>query len=202
MLDFPKTTEVGKFLSKETLMSKLNLSAALKQSLKDDVRRFTITHELSEKSLNIPIGKNVSAVFVIEVILKRKDIDYKIIEAVAKQNPHKLVFVLRHENYGQLALFYGKIYKTEWMSEERLSAQIAGLNFDEVWDGFVAQIALDGEWNSAVQIADQLAKQEQREKLLREIERLERKARSEQQPKRKFELVGRIGELRMKLEGL
>lgn len=203
MLNFPKSAAVGQPLYKEKLIDKLTLSAALKESLKDDVRRFTITHELSEKSINIPKGERVSAVFVIEVALKRRDVDNRLIEATAKQLERNILFVLRHENDGQLALFYGKLYKTEWMNVDRLTADISGLNFDEVWDGFIAQIALNVKPEvDAAPVAEQLARQEEIAKLKREIERLESKARSERQPKKKYEIVGRVNELKKKLEGL
>lgn len=59
MLSFPKNTEINKFLPKEKFIAKLDLNTKLKESLKDDVKRFTITNELSPKSMNIPKGDNV-----------------------------------------------------------------------------------------------------------------------------------------------
>jgi len=204
MLNLPKSTEVGKFLPKEKLIDKLNLTPALKESLKDDVRRFTITHELSEKSLNIPKGDRVSAVFIIEVALKQKNIDYKLIEAVARQNAHKILFVLRHEDEAQIAVFYGKLYKNDWTGTRDLNVDISGFSFDEVWDSLVAQVALTVPVRvniPALPVADMLARQEEIAKLKREIERLENKARKERQPKRKFEIVGKIHEMKRTLEG-
>lgn len=205
MLNFPKQAEVNKFLPKEKLLGSLSLRPALKESLKNDVRRFTITHELSPKSLNIPKGEQVAAVFVLEVALKRQEIDYRLFETLARQNKQHLLFVLLHEGGGQLAVFYGKLYKTGWMKDEDLNLAISGLNFDEVWDGFVAQVALEAPQSAAptaLPVAQQLARQEEAAKLQREIERLELRARSEKQPKKKFELVGQIDEMKKRLEGL
>lgn len=215
MLSFLKSTEVNRFLPKEKLIDKLDLSSALKESLKDDVRKFTITNELSPKSMNIVKGENVPAVFVMEVQLKRKDIDYRLIEAVAKQNKNKILFVLRYEDkvasvdLGQFAVFYGKLYRSEWIEYASLSIDVNGANFDVAWDGIVGQVALVRmetdklrDTSKDLPIDEQLARQEELARLEKEIERLERLARNELQPKRKFELVGKIGELKRKLEGL
>ncbi len=206
MLNFLKSTEINMFLSKEKLIAKLDLSTTLKESLKNDVKRFTITNELSPKSMNIKTGENVSAVFVMEVQLKQKEVDYKLIEAIAKQNAHKLLFVLHYEDEMQLAVFYGKLYRGQWVKQSDLNIEINGDTFDAVWDNIVGQIALTKTdtvtMHSDVLLEEQLAKQEEIAKLKREIERLEKQARIERQPKRKFEIVGKVGELRGELEGL
>lgn len=202
MLNLLKTTEVNKFLPKEKLIEKLDLTPALKVSLKDNVKRVTIANELSPKSMNIPKGETVSAVFVMEVLLKHKNIDYKLVEAVARQNAHKLLFVLRHEDEMQLAVFYGKLYRGQWVKEKDLKIEIKGETFDAVWDNMVAQIALvkTDTVAKAVPVAEQLAIQEERTKIEKEIVTLEKQARKETQPKRKFEIVGEIGGLKRKLE--
>lgn len=46
---------------------------------------------------------------------------------------------------------------------------------------------------------EQIAVNAEREKLLKEIERLEKKARAENQPKKKFEMVQRINDLKKRI---
>ena len=47
---------------------------------------------------------------------------------------------------------------------------------------------------------EQIVLSEEREKILRDIERLEKKARAEVQPKKKFEIVQKINLLKKELE--
>ena len=54
--------------------------------------------------------------------------------------------------------------------------------------------------NIGANIDKELEKREMRNKLIKEIVRLEKQAGSEQQPRRKFKLVGRIGGLIKMLE--
>lgn len=204
MLNLLKSTQVNKFVPKEKLIDKLNLSPVLKESIKDHVKRFTIANELSPKSMNIAKGEAVSGIFVMEVLLKQKSIDYKLIEAVARKNKHKLLFALSCKDEIQLAVFYGKLYCSDWVKQNDIQLEIKGDNFDAVWENIVAQIALVKTEVAIEQrdtsIATRLAKQEGRIKLKKEIDQLEKQARKETQPKRKFEIVGKVSELKKKLE--
>lgn len=76
-----------------------------------------------------------------------------------------------------------------------------GLNLDKVWDNIIVDIG-------GVNIADgntldeQLALDERRQKIQKEIDRLEEQARKETQPRKKFELVQQMKQLKNELEGL
>lgn len=68
-----------------------------------------------------------------------------------------------------------------------------------MWENVVVQvggITVEGD-NS---LDEQIVLNEEREKLLREIERLEKKARTEIQPRKKQELVQKIKKLKNELE--
>ncbi len=71
-------------------------------------------------------------------------------------------------------------------------------NLDEVWENVVVQVG-----GIAVEegktLDEQIVVNEQRAKLQKEIERLEKLARKETQPKKKFELVQKIKKLKEEL---
>lgn len=74
------------------------------------------------------------------------------------------------------------------------------MNLDKVWENIVVDIG-------GVSIADgntldeQIAADERRQKIEKEIAKLEKQARAEKQPKKKFELVQQIKKLKEELEG-
>lgn len=84
--------------------------------------------------------------------------------------------------------------------KEILNVSISGLDLDAVWDNAIMQIGgiTVAEGNT---LDEQIAVNAEREKLLKEIERLEKKARAENQPKKKFEMVQQIKKLREKING-
>ena len=72
------------------------------------------------------------------------------------------------------------------------------MNLDKVWENIVVDIG-------GVSIADgntldeQIAADERRQKIEKEIAKLEKQARAEKQPKKKFELVQQIKRLKEEL---
>ena len=75
-----------------------------------------------------------------------------------------------------------------------------GLNLDSVWNNLVVQIG-DIKMEADRSLDEQIAVDDQRAKIQKETERLERFARAEKQPKNKFELVQQIQKHKEELEG-
>lgn len=201
MLDFPKITEVNRKMPKEAFYRNMTLKSEIKDSFISDIKRIIILNKLSSVKMNIRKGNEVSEILVLQIELKSENLNYKILEAIAKQNAHKILFVLKYENLAQIVVFYNKLYHTEWTSPKSINLEIKGLDFDNVWYNFIAQIA-DVKLLEIETLDDNLNRQETINKLNREIERLEKKARAEKQPKKKFALVQDIKELKRQLEGL
>lgn len=104
--------------------------------------------------------------------------------------------VLEAEQRQRLAVFQTRLYMTDWSEANSLRLPLVGLNLDKVWENIVSQIA-GIEMEQGRSLDDQLVVAAQREKLQREIARLEKQARAERQPKKKFELVQKLNKLRI-----
>ena len=75
---------------------------------------------------------------------------------------------------------------------------MSGLSLDDDWNNIVASIGgLDAQ--SEETIEEQIINREQREKLLRQIETLERQCRTEKQTRKKYELHQQIMKLKEQL---
>lgn len=72
-------------------------------------------------------------------------------------------------------MFCEKLFTTEWMPETKASIELSGLNFDDVWENIIKKIEC-GEWNNDLTLEENI---EIKEKLQKEIERLEKLARKE-----------------------
>jgi hypothetical protein len=132
--------------------------------------------------------------------------DPRIMESIARQNSHKLVFLLRCKEQGLLALLYhNKLYCTPWRPLDKLTLEANGFTLDAVWDGFLEQIALaEKEYapRAGLSVEERIKRQEAVEKLQAEIKKTEELARAEIQPKKKFELFQQVQELKRELERL
>jgi len=202
MFNLPEVTELHKPLPKAQIYRKFQLTNAQQTKFDADISRIDIVNEISSRTIPaIQSGEKVKSFYILSVTLKTKDYEQKNIERIAKLIPQNMVFALQFEEELQLAVFCEKVFTTEWMSETKASIQLTGLNFDEVWENIIKRIE-GGEWNSDLSLKENIELKEQKEKLQKEIEKLEKLARKENQPKKKFELVSQKRKLEEELKKL
>jgi len=205
MIQFPSATVVNRIMPKEAFYKRLTLSAELKDKFVSDVKRITLSNSLTAATLNLEPSAEINEVIILTIELKKQEFDKRILENVARQNKHQLVFILRYEGYAQLAVYYGKLYKTEWEPLDDLQLAAKGFTLDDVWNGFLEQIALQDDIstpNPDDDIDAKLQKQDMALKLQKEIDKLERLARSEKQPKKRFELYQKMQDKKRELDEL
>lgn len=198
MLGLPKTTEMSKQLPKKAIYTKFQMNTAAKAKIDADISRITIVNEIAPNKVNIPAGEDVKSFFVLLVSLKRKEYDEKTIATLSKLIPQNILFVLEYENESRLAIYHIKVMQTEWKPTENQQIELHGLNLDTVWENIVKSLGF-GVWNEELSLDENLALHEQQEKLQKQITKLEKQARAEKQPKKKFEIVQQLKKLKVKL---
>ena len=198
MLGLPKSTELSKQLPKTAIYRKFNMSNAEKEKFDADISRLSIVAEISPQTLSITVGETVQSVYVLLVSLKKKDFSDNTIIKVTKLINQNMLLVLECEGESKLAIYHTKLIQSEWKPTDELQLSLNGLNLDEIWESIVVQVGgiyvEDGNT-----LEQQIVVNEQQEKLKKEIERLEKLARKETQPKKKFELVQKIKKLKEEL---
>lgn len=200
MLNLPNVTEVQKPLPKVQIYRKFQLTNAQASKFDSDISRIEIVNDVSTRTIpSILEGKKVKGFYVLSVILKTKNYEPKNIEKIAKLIPQNLVFALQFEEEIQLAVFYEKLFVSGWKNQQDAVLSLNGLDFDKVWENVIKSIE-GGEWKNGISLKENIALKEKKEKLQKEIDRLEKLARKEVQPKRKFEFFTRLQELRRELE--
>ena len=203
MIDFPKSTVVHRRLPKEAFYKHLSLAATLKARFVTDVDRIVVENTLAQKNLNLERESEVKEIMLLSIFLKKRDFDGKIVEAIARQNPHKLIFLLVYEDERQLAVYHSKLYRTDWMKEQDLSLKLSGNTLTEIWDDLVRQIAVSSEAvlrREDQTIDEQLKTQDEINRLNKLIKKTETAAWKEQQPKKRFELYTELQNYKEQLE--
>lgn len=205
MIEFPAATAVHRRLPKEAFYKHLPLTKILKEKFVSDVDRIVVENSFTKENLNLASDAEIKEIMLLSISLKNQELDGKVIEAIARQNPHKLVFLLSFENQQQLAVYHNKLYRTLWMDHDEIALKLQGYSLDEIWDSFIEQIALykeRAEQTDDLSIEDRLAIQDQILKLETQINKTENAMWKEQQPKKKFELHTRLREYQKKPEDL
>lgn len=201
MLGLPKATELSKQLPKNAIYAKFQMNTAEKAKIDADILRITIVNEVSTEKVHIAAGEQVKSFFVLLVALKKKDFDDKTIITISKLIPQNMLLVLECGDEAKLATYHTKLMQTEWKRKEALSVELKGLNLDSVWENIIMQIGgitID-QGNT---LDEQIAADEYRQKIEKEIAKLEKQARAEKQPKKKFELVQRVKALKKLIKEL
>lgn len=198
MFGLPQSTELNRQLPKKSIYSKFRLNTADRARFDADIRKLTIIGEVSPATVNIKAGENITAFYVILVSLRTQDYDPKNIVLLSKIINQSMLFVLEYEGQARLAVFRTRLLQAEWVPAQELGIKLTGLNLDAVWENIIIQVG-DVEIEQGNTLDQQLAIDEEREKLKRQIDKLERRARSEKQPRRKLEMVQEVKVLRQRL---
>lgn len=201
MLGLPKSTELNKPLPKTAIYTKFQMNAAEKTKIDADISRIVIVNEVSAAKLNLAPGESVQAFFVLQVTLKHREFSEKTLITLSKLIPQNMVLLLECDGQAKMAVYHTKLLQTPWRDPADLTLAIKGLTMDAVWENVIVQVG-----NIRLQAGNTLDRQiaidEQRAKLEKEIARLEKLAWAEKQPKKKFELVQRINMLKKESRGV
>lgn len=201
MFDLPKSTEIRKPIHKKLIYQKFatELSGDKKDKFDADISRIIITNEISEASVNIRANDKVPSMFVVQIELKTKSYNDRNIILTSKLFGQNLLLVLHYEDEYQLAIYETKLLKSDWKSEDEFSLKLNGLDLSAVWDNFVTQVS-GIEVEEGNTLDEQISKESEKEKLRKQIDDLERKARKETQAKKKFDLFQQLKQFQKKLE--
>lgn len=205
MIDFPGNTLVKRRLPKEAFYKHLPLSAALKSKFVSDVDCIILENSLTRKNLNLARDSEIKEIMLLSITFKKQNFDGKIVEAIARQNPHQLIFLLIYGDEFQLAVYQGRLYRTDWMKEKDLSLTLSGNTLDEIWDNLVRQTAISSKTvlsRKDQTVQEQLKMQDEINRLHMVIQKTEKAAWKEQQPKKRFELYTKLQGYKKQLEGI
>ena len=203
MLGLPASTEIRKVITKKKVYEHFGaeMSAERRKSFDADIGRITLVNEVSPVSVNIAAGEDVQAFFVILIALRKQDYDKQNVSFIAKMFGQKLLLVLEYEEMQQLAIWQTRLIQRDWTEPENLRVELNGLDLDAVWANIVAGAA-GIQVEQGRTLDEQLAIQQKREKLQREIAKLEKNSWAEKQPRRKMEYAEKIRMLQSEMEAL
>ena len=200
MFGLPVTTDINKPLYKKTVFEKFNLKTAERDRFDADISRMALVARISPATVPaLAEGMDIKGFYVLQVILKHQEYHVQNILMLQKLIPQKIVFALQYEEQMQLCVFHTRLLQSAWIPTADAIIALQGLTLDEIWEHIVAEIGgLDTQ--SEQTIEQQIAINEQQEKLLRQIETLEKRCRAEKQTKKKYELHQQILKLKEEIK--
>ena len=199
MYGLPQATIINQPLYKKAVYEKFNLKTAERELFDADISKMALVARISPATVPaLAEGQEVKGFYVLQVTLKHQDYDTRNILMLQKLIPQKMVFVLQYEQQTQLCIFHTRLQQGEWQPSNTAVIPLQGLSLDDAWNNIVATIGgLDAQSDETIE--EQINLREQREKLLRQIEQLEKRCRTEKQTRRRYELHQEIVKLKKQL---
>lgn len=207
MYGLPANTIINQPLYKKTVFEKFNLKTAECERFDADISKMALVARISPATVPaLAEGQEIKGFYILQVTLKHQDYDIKNILLLQKLIPQKIVFALHYSpplgedgrGLTQLCVFHTRLQQSDWHDTESTEIPLTGLTLDEVWENIVAVVGgLDAQAEDTIE--EQIINREQREKLLHQIEALEKRARTEKQTRKKYELHQQIIKLKKEL---
>ena len=200
MFGLPASTVVNQPLPKKAFFEKFNLKAAERNRFDVDISRVVIVARISQATVPaLAAGKDITGFYFVQVIMKQKAYSDQCLLLLNKLVGQKMIFALQYGEETQFAVFHTRLLKSDWQRSESISLDLKGLTLDDAWQNFIFSIG-DLDASSEQSIEQQIIKREEQEKLLRQIETLEKQCRTEKQTRKKYELHQEIQKLRIKIK--
>jgi hypothetical protein len=214
MLGFPQTTEFNKRIPKQKFYEHMDVSPALKRVFVEQIKLIHWRNKIAPTTVNIAPGQAVNEIEVIELRLNQPQLDESVLRQIDKEIPYHILFILSYEDKlqawtgykeaaesGNKAFKVNRYYHTEWLPADELTLSMIGLNMDSVWDNFIVQVG-GVQVEQGKTLGEQIEVDTRKEKLTKEIQKIEKQARNEKQPRKKFELAQQAKELKEQLASL
>ncbi len=218
MIGLPKSTEFNRRIPKQKFYENLSITPALRRSFIDDVRGIYWRNKLAATTLNLATGSSVTEIEVFEIQLNARSIDEAVLRQIDREISYHILFLLSYENQYQAWIGYkeaaasgnqafkvSQYYHTEWLVEARLPLQLDGLNLDTVYENFVRQIrnSVESEvWRVELSVSENIAIDQKRQQLEKQIAALEKKIRREKQFNKQVEMNAELKKLKKEIEKL
>jgi len=202
MLGLPKATELSRQLPKKAVFEMFKPSTADRKLFDEQINRMAIVSEISSQTLAVTASEEVAAIYVVLISLKVAECDKKNIALLSRLIDQRMLFVLQYGDSTRLAAYRaGKVLVSDSKPLKDWVLQLTGLDLEGIWENAIAQIGgidlTDGK-----DLDDTIIKSDRRDKLSKKIEALEKKAMSEKQARRKWELAEEVKKLNIELESM
>jgi hypothetical protein len=217
MIDLPASTVFNRRIPKQKFYENITVSAALRRVFIEQISQITWRNKIAPSTVNVACGEVVKEIEVFTIRLNQRSLDTKVFAQIDKEVPYHILFLLEYKQEEQAWIGYkeesqtksgafksGVYYHTDWTEAGSLTLKLDGLNMDTVYESLIRQVAgsrlLPDPASEAFDIKEAVSRDEQRQRIQREIAALENKVQREKQFNRQVELNGELRKLQGEME--
>jgi hypothetical protein len=186
----------------------LALTKQEKQELRDQIQLIQITHQIDSQTTNIPAGKMVKQIMVLEIYLNQQEFATSLLEKLDERLGLYTVFVLKFSlGKEELLIHYkealpqekdGKHFKIvrRFCTQEDCQIHFEGNDLDQVYEMLIKetgknqlQSKLDSNLKESVELTEQLEKLEKQAQRLKKQMYAEKSMRKQMEVKKAYQAV-------------
>ena len=202
MITFPERTRLAKphRMDKKGLIRNMELSPQQKRDLTDQVLKIQITNQIDQNTTNIPSGRNVQQIMVMNIRLKGTEINRDLIASIDEQIGMYLTFIIETEDKKQHLIIHYKepvstirnnkrfSIKKRFETEQDEIIEFNGVTLDEVYENLVRTVAADELIDTASNdIGTSIEIQQEINRLTKKADQLKKKMYSEKSMRKQIE---------------
>ena len=184
----------------------LNVSVKEKKDLREQIRAIQITHQIDTSTTNIPAGKKVKQIMVLEIELEQMDVSLTLLEQLDIRLGIYTAFVLKYpQGQEELLIHYkeplsqekdGKHFKIvrRFQTHDDVSIDFEGNDLDDVYESLVKetgkkelQVLETSNLRNSIELSDQLDKLEKKAQQLKKKMYSEKSMRKQMEIKREYQ---------------
>ena len=213
ILQYPTSTIVDRPIPKNAFYRNANITPRMRNRFVDELQELRWLYKLAPQTLNVERGKDVEEIEIFHAMLKQSDVPTELLQFIDKTMPQFIVFILQYQDryclYCNYKQFTSKAHDkcdiketfvSDWHTDIP-SLAIQGRSLSAIYDNFVRQIAGTRlEQTSTAPLEQAVQAMQQRNALLKEIEKIEKAIQHEPQFNRQVALNQRLKQLRKQLE--
>lgn len=211
MLGLPQSTEFNKRIPKQKFYEHLSVTPTLRRIFVNRIRAVYWRNKLAPSTVNLAGDGMVTELEVFEIQLSECGLEEAVLRQIDQVIPYHILFVLTCEDSAQLWIGFKQMgpsakvlryFHTDWVPMESLALRLEAQSLDGVYESWIRQIggAECSEWSAQLSIAENIARDDRRRKLQKQIDALQAKIRKEKQLNRQMEFNVQMKKLRKKLE--
>lgn len=202
MLGLPSTTEVDRILPKKAFYEHLQLDSATRRSFVDDIESITVRNSVKPQTTGIPAGASVQEVLVLEVALKGKTVPEAAFAAIARSNPHRLLFVCTRGDEACLSVLLDSLVVGQWQDAAEITLKLDPTNMDRAWDVMASEAVYGDEGRAGETVEERHATDERIARLKEQLAKVEARHRKEKQFARRNRLFDEVKALQEEIRQL
>lgn len=213
MFHYPPQSLVNRTIPKNKFYNHSKISRTVQKKFVDEVERIVWLHKLAPESINLPSQGVVNEIQVFQVDLKEQTLSEDVLKVIDQSIRHPIFYRIESGTRCRYAACHKRPHETDatrwvlsdyfysdWLPRDSAFPPLpTALDLEKLWDQMLRQL-LPPHAPESVPLNDTLHSLAEKQKLLREIARLQSRIAQEKHFKRKVEWNQELRRLQQKLE--